>query len=270
MFCGKCGNQILNGAKFCSKCGAPTLNNQEILQQTNPIIQQPINQNFDFSNNMNQQQNTRPMYEANYSQIQTKNPINNIFVILAWVFVGAFLLFVGIGIFFNNKEVDNNQGNVVSNTKVNHSDFTFSIPNNYKYDSTAEGLAIYDSSDSWVAIITAGEGSFDILLSKKDQIKDIYEENGYTVYNVSEKTYDGKPYITIELSFGGEKSVLAFTKGSPNYALMVAVISKSNTFDYSILENVSPILKTAIYAGNGGMNISTGSIPKNLVGNLAK
>lgn len=72
MFCRKCGNPLIENAKFCSKCGCPVEavkqnNEQIVMQQTQPQEQQPVQQ-------VVQQQ---PVQQVVYQQNTQTNVVTN-------------------------------------------------------------------------------------------------------------------------------------------------------------------------------------------------
>ena len=94
MYCKKCGNEILDGARFCTSCGEP-MNNDNILEQTTVLSDDPFESNDKTSaykgtqNNFTQEQLLQNQTEELIDKKKKKNKIS---MIVMLVFIGAFLI----------------------------------------------------------------------------------------------------------------------------------------------------------------------------------
>ena len=294
MNCKKCGAPLVGNDQFCKNCGAavnetsaqnnvggsqPTFTQNEfsgVQQPTkNEMVGQPIN-NYQQPMNSgmgaqpvnNYQQpingymnsyNSQPMYNQPQKSNNTKFILIGIGVAVAVVVV-AILIFALGG---NNNEGGNydgtnNGGSTINNKStytVNFKGFTFKIPTDLVYETQADSILLGDEDGTWASYIEVIEGSYNQLLSNKNQLQGIYQQQGFTSSAAVTKTVGGLDFITLEISKGGQNALLGLAKANSMNVFGITAYTQANDFDYDLLETVSSILKTAEF-NNATNNMS--------------
>lgn len=249
MYCEKCGTFLGNSGNFCKNCGSPINRHGSTTTYSNDNLNNNLNENDNtYASQMHGQQ-------LNYNQpVQQKKNNSVMFVILGLVV----LLVVGGGllskIFNNSNDYDN--GLIVNNStyKVKHGNFTYEIPNDYLYEVyDEETMIISDIDKTWFAMFGSSQGSYSTLKLRKNELKNNLEKTGVTVLNVLIKTLGGVEYITIEGSNGGTNSLMAYTKLNSSYILSIVTFNSDNKFNYSVLEKMSSIVKSAVYTSSNNL-----------------
>lgn len=225
------------------------------------------NMNTSFTNYNNLSTDNIPNYNYqsipnnvnNYNNMQNNNkPKNNktiIFIIIGVVV--AIALFFGIKSINSIKDklfssdggtsgtLTNNSNN---NYKVTYKNFTFTIPGDYVYEVTGSGLLIGDQLDNWAMLLDLTSGSFTKIKSNKANLQSYFIQQGFSASVAKEATYGGVEYITLELSKSGESALIAYSKLNSMYSAGVIIYTGDNSFDYSLLTNLAPILSSATYS----------------------
>jgi len=170
----------------------------------------------------------------------------------------------------SGNKTDNGTSTNNSNTyEVKANGYTFNIPNDLKWELDDESIYIYDKNETWLSQIELVDNSYRIIANNKSTLKSNMEKSGFTVRNMVEQNYSGKPFITAELSLSGSNLLVAYTGASLNKSFAVSVENAGNIFDYTTLNAVAPILKSATYTGDsshmkGNTNIDLGDVVKNI------
>lgn len=281
MNCKKCGFLLTENDQFCKNCGASvnaqqeqnnvqqSMSNQPSLMQQPMSNPQPMNnmqQNYSYSNQNSWQNSYNPT-----PNFQQQKPNGNgkyviIGVVVAVIVVG---IIMAISILGNNNYSGGNSGdNGITNTSNNSTytggntntsnnstytvkfkGFIFKVPTNLIYDTGTDALYIGDEAGTWQAAIEVVSGSFNQLQTNKNKLISVYQQAGYSAANVNQKTYGGLDFITIELTYSGQKAILGFTKANSMYMFGASAYNLDNDFDYNLLSDVAKVLSTAEYSG---------------------
>ena len=261
MNCKQCGFPLSREDQFCKNCGA-TVNAQN--EQMNNMTQRNIQSNM--MNMNNNQQLGQSSYNPNINPIpnnynQTSNYQNNSNSnnITKYIIIGVIIVVAFVGGIFLSKSFNSGSNSVLSSSsyKVTFKGFTFSIPDSYIYYEQGESLYFSDENGNWITELAIGEGSYSQLKQKKSQIPSIMQQQGFTCSTTSIKTLGGVEYITMEISSSsGEKGIMGFTKANSMKYIALYSINRDNTFDYTLLEKMSPIVSN-LKTGNATNSIST-------------
>lgn len=278
MNCKKCGAPILEGDQFCKGCGA-AVNEQN--------AQNNIESNQNNFNNVNQQMNmSQPMnnynngtsYQPSYQPSQNNSTKYILIGIGAVILIGlVILIFILTGkketVTTPNENLNNGGTTVVNNTstyKVNFSNFTFNIPNDYIYTTQDNVMLLTDSSGSWAVGITIIDGAYSKLLINKNSLQKNFEKDGYTSNAAVEKTIKGRAFITTEISKSGNNMLTAYSDAGMNMIFTLVIYTTNNNYDYDILEKVADILNDAKYNATSNSITTTETIDFNMVKELAQ
>ena len=256
MNCKKCGLPLDANDKFCKNCGVSV---EEVNAQSN--------QNYNNVNSMSQ--NNGAMSNQNqgmpysYQPVNNTSKNNNTLILLAIVLVVAIavlaIVFVpkilngGNTTTTNNSNTTNNGINNVSTTsksvyKVNFANFTFKIPDNFKYELSDGAMFICDESgQEWCVILNVLDSSYEQLKNNRSRLQVSAQQNGYTAKAAEVKTLGGVEFVTLEASIEGINSIMAFSKLNSMYLAAIDVYTQDNTVDYDILKNISSVISTATY-----------------------
>lgn len=297
MNCKKCGFLLAENDQFCKNCGETVnspinnmgaqssveQNNVGAFPQPNTVSAQPINNaqsSFVMNNNQPGTQNGNiPVYNNQSTNKQSNSGKYIAIGLVAVVIIAAVVLTVSM---LMNKKVGNDGNDVkdkggsttttaASSYKVTFDDFVFEIPDNLIYQESDGQLAIGDEEGTWSAAILTLEGSFTTLLANKNQIQSNMINNGYTASAAVEKTLGGLKFITLEVLASGESTLVAYTKLNAMNIAIITMVNANNDFDYKLLEDLAPIIKSASYVGGTQHNISSGiKIDTSFTSELAK
>ena len=270
----------------------PVNNNQNNLNSYN---QQAIDNNQGNLNDFSQQSiNNNQSSSSSYNQQPIKNNLNqknnkNLLIIIGVVVVVLLIIILFLVVNSNrdnklnnnnqvnennnnnNNENDDDQTSVSnSNYKVNYQGFSLEIPDNLLYSNKNNILFIGDESDTWLVQFEISEGSFDKLKANKNQLKTVFNQNGFEASDAIEKTYSGINYIISEVSTGGENALIAYTKANSMNFVALTIYNQNNDFDYSLLEKMSPIISSLKYVGESNHLQPNISFNASIVGEIAK
>ena len=210
------------------------------------------------SGNINNQLNRNNANLQNvYIPTSKKNNSNIVIFIIIGLIVAA-LIFVGILSFttlkdkiFASSGTGTNSGLTSgANYKVAYKGFTFNIPDNYVYELTDSGLVIGNELDTWAIYIDVETGSFEQIKAGKSLLQGTFQKEGYTSSVAKELTYGGVDYVVLELSKGGTNAIVAYAKLNSMYCIGALAYKVDNSFDYSLLEELAPIVASATYSNS--------------------
>lgn len=153
------------------------------------------------------------------------------------------------------KEAANDSGNTSavpqSQTavyKVNYNNFTFSIPEDYIYEQTSEGLQIGDKNSTWAVQLTTMSGNFEQLKNNKEKLQEYFQQSGYTAKAAEVKSAGGKDFVTLELQAQGYNLLGFYGKLNTTNLYWAVGITSNNEIDYTILDKIAPIIDSATYS----------------------
>ncbi len=180
MKCSNCGSEIGEEDKFCTKCG------QAITSQ-----------------------NSTPGVPKN-------NKKNNIGLVIGVVILAVIALIAVVTVLdtkenesegngqepiINENTNDEKSGEVETPTTVEFNGYTFAVPSNVTASVSDDKLFVYGPGSKWVGVVMTQTGSYNTLVSMKDQIKvALAAQEGADKYEMSnavteEKEYAGKPFL---------------------------------------------------------------------------
>lgn len=258
MKCSKCGATVAPEQKFCNMCGSAIESTGENVANIN----QPVN---------NYQTPIQPQYNQYQPQMPKKS---NNGLIIAIVAIVAVALIVAVYLLTSNRTTSDNESNrnsngsipvtpVSSTTKVKYSGFVFEVPDEYLYEIENNRFIITDDK-TWASSIAIGTGSYDTIKMNKSRLKAAVESKGLHATEAVVKDYNGVELVTFEVTNNGAIHIFAYGKANSNKYFAIEAIARNNQADYTILNKVAPILKSAVYEGEK-QSIDSSSIPDNTI-----
>lgn len=269
MNCKKCGAPLVENDQFCKSCGAalnetsaqnnvggsqPAFTQNEFGGNQQPMNNgmggQPMNNYQQPTNGYMNSYNSQPMYNQPQKSNNTKFILIGIGVAVVVAVVAILIFALGV----NNNNLGGNYGGTTNGSStinnkstytVNFKGFTFKIPTDLVYETQADSILLVDEDRTWLSYIEVIEGSYNQLLSKKNQLQGFYQQQGFTSSAAATKTVGGLDFITLEISKGGQNALLGLTKANSMNVFGIEAYTQANDFDYDLLETVSSILKTA-------------------------
>lgn len=217
MKCTNCGNDIKEGEKFCIKCGKKIEENVEQLH----------------NNNLNQFNNQRKKSHAG---------------LIAGIFALAIITIIAVIIVISFKSVDEIEKNPGDNPTTNEpqaeqkekyiefNEYTFTVPADCTSSVSGNQLFVYGPGSKWVGVVMMQEGSYDTLVTMKDQIKTALsaqeEAKNYDLTNAitEEKTYGGKSFlITRNIKSESYSLDISYGKADENHIYIVSITKSDST-----------------------------------------
>lgn len=284
MNCNNCGAPLTAEDKFCKNCGAEVLGggdekvNNNLgnvgngLGQEKKVEDVTLTENTVLGGGMPKEQAV--MNETMISEVSTNGPVaadqstrkkNNgmLYGLIATGCVAAVAIVVAIlaltGVFGGG----NQGGGQVASTDVVEvpstatykaylDGFSFDVPENIIYqndvDETGRNvLYLMNESDTWEASLAVMSNvSFDQLKANKSQLQVALSEFG-DVSPLTEQTIAGVEYVLGSISVGSDSLMMAFAKANAMNVFGVELANIDYTVDFSLLENISPIIASAQY-----------------------
>ena len=204
----------------------------------------------------NQQSTNQASYynqpPVNYGQ---SNNRSNVIIIAVAIVVVAIL---GAVVFLFGDKIKNlvgisdESGEKTSSTyTAKFKNFTMQIPEDYIYDAEDEQFLITNLDGNIVIIGIIYDGSFETVKKNKAQLPMLCKEDGFTCSKVALNNYDDVEFLTAEATISGQPAILAFSKIDLTHYGYYIIASENNGYDYSILNELAPIVKTVKYSPSG-------------------
>ena len=145
----------------------------------------------------------------------------------------------------SNVTSTSNTGTPVSTTTtqtVSINGYSLELPSEY-YTYYKNGYLYVQptaSNPSWLASVsTISNVSFSSISAYRENLKTQLTKNGATVNKVDSKNIAGQNWIFCEASYNGYNYIYAYGDLTSNSIFYVALISKSNTYDYTPFNQLS-------------------------------
>lgn len=149
---------------------------------------------------------------------------------------------------FSKNEVANSNTTVLT-TQYIYEGFSFFLPNGVVGSIENGNFVIRDTENTWSAVITIQEGTYNSLVSNKSQISGYFEEFGYLSENIEEKEVSGTSFVTTEVIMGSKNVLVAYAKASGTKVYGILYTNELGTYDSYSLKVVGEVLASAINNG---------------------
>lgn len=236
-----------------SAMGTPSFpNNFSVPTNNTDAFNNTYTNNFGQPNNMNMNQN---IYPNNYNgNVQSPNKKSS--GALKFIIIGIVGVLVLSGIIFGvitfvNKNSSNGISKVSSTYQIEFGNFTFDIPNEYVYNAKSNYFVLNNKSDTWAVRFEVVTGQYKNYVANRTKVKEIIEKQGYVINNSQEKTLGGVTHYAMEATSNNMNYVITLAPADDTHTFILTAYSVSNTFDYSPLESVASVIKSAKYSTSG-------------------
>lgn len=251
----------------------PTMNNDQSSMGMGPVM-------IDSQSSMGMEStinNNQPTMNNN-QQPQNKLDKKKLYMIIGIVAAVVIVIIVIISITGNKNEIVPNQGDAqpVSQTnrsvyKVSYGGFIFEIPDHLLYQ-IQNGLMIGDSEGTWVTLLAVVKNtSFTGAKANKSKLASTLKQNGLTTKEAELQTLGGVEYITVEATASGQNTLIAYAELNSTAVVGVMANNENNEFDYTLLEQLAPIISSATLNEETIYSIKSDSkIDLNKIASIAK
>lgn len=252
MNCNKCGAALNENDQFCQNCGATVsapnnmggVNSQPAVQPVAQPAAQPAAQPM---------VNNGGMMNNNMAPAPNKgNPALIIAIILAFVVVALVLVLI----FTKGKSEEPSGGTtpgneqtptpIAQNTyKVKFKNLTFDVPNDVEFENSDGTLILGDTDQTWLAQLdVSDEILYQTLSAQKERLRAGYEEEGFIVDKIEEKTVKGMDMVTVEVTSGTDQGIYGYAKGTGQYVYIFCLLNSDFDIKPELLETLVDILNT--------------------------
>lgn len=282
MNCQKCGTPLTQNDQFCKGCGTPN----PMVQPANNFANQSTPQNTftnqnanDMNSQMQPQMNMQqqmpmgnihqmaptpapqPMPNFNNQPIEPPKPKkdNTLILIIIGIIVMvaaiAGAVYVGHTIgkkaAYDVKNNDNtaNEKKEEATYKVKFAGFSMNLPTNVTYTIKGEYLHVKDNETNIITQIAFDNSDLELYKENIEELKDMYQENGYTETKIEVKSVNNIELILIELESTGKYTTI-LSKASLGYVVGISILDISNESSTDEkLEFATKIISSLKYVG---------------------
>ncbi len=254
--CGKCGQEIVEGAAFCANCGMPVNSSASTTELpaglSMPVMTPPASSSASV------------MASAEEPKKKTDGKI----IIMATVGVIGFVVgIIGISLAVaggnkgqnDSQIVANNSNNssgtidvVPSSTKVLYAGYEFVVPNGYDYEVTdsyggEEALATSSNVDEYMAVTFYDESA--TFAQVEDNMSDLAdylsEGNDGATATSSVETVDGVKFLCFDFGDMEEAGMMYAISEADLYYFQTVILTKPGASGKQYLGDVAKIVKSA-------------------------
>jgi hypothetical protein len=158
------------------------------------------------------------------------------------------MLFFMIKMFSKDETKEQNQ--IGKATQYNYEGFEFYLPDNVVADVVNGEFVLSAVDTKWHATVTMQSGSYNTLVSNKAQLKSYYEKLGYVVTDAEEKEISGTAFVTMEVTMGSDKVLVAYSKASGIKLFGIVFKNEAEEYDNDSLKDIGKILSTMNFTGH--------------------
>ena len=136
--------------------------------------------------------------------------------------------------------VSNGKNNV---TLVNN--YKYTIPNNYNFDKTNEGVVIYDEDQTFKMFIKNTVFQYNKLVNAKTSIQQSFIDSKIAVNDIKELGINDRSYLVINATQNMHNRLIGITDGGNGNIFYVEVLAADNNFDTEYLKIADDIIQHA-------------------------
>ena len=155
----------------------------------------------------------------------------------------------GTTVISNTTSTTNTSVSTTATQKIYFEGYGFEFPSDYLVYTQQGQLIIKtpSSSPNWAATLGISTNiRYSTLSLKAEEVKAKLNAGGYTVSKYDRKPTNGINWLLYEVTTtSGQKMVMGYGELTSNSVIVIAVINKSNTYDYSKLSEISSIIYKA-------------------------
>ena len=279
-FCVNCGAKIENieeSENNINQTNSTTVSSNDepsIINSTEAInnnlnnipMNNSANNNFDNNNNNNNLNTNMTNNNPENNKPQGNNNGIKMAIIgavcgVAGAAVVFFIILIIIGSSISNDVTSDEPNNTGSNGSGDASTvgtvtykqylegFQLNIPAEIYSYVESDTLFIYDTDDTWAASVIVGPVSYSKMVAQQKSLTIIFNSDGTTAKNVKEEKYNGKGFLTVEISSSNYNYLFAYTEANSANVFGISLQTIDNDYGYDELNELSTILSSATYVG---------------------
>ncbi len=172
--------------------------------------------------------------------------ITSTILVVSIIGIAVMTFFLLSGFNKNNSKENDKSKNA---TKYNYEGFDFFLPEGVIGSVEDENLVLRDKENTWSAVITIENGTYNTLVSNKSQLASYYENMGYESETFSEQEVSGVSFITSEVLMGSKNILVAYAKASGTKVYGILYTNELGTYDDVSLKVIGDILASTINSG---------------------
>lgn len=208
-----------------------------------PIVEQPVAQ----INEANKEEKIEKKVLTPEEKEKKANRIITILIIVISLLAIAVTVLFLFKVFSAKEESTNSK--VVLTTQYNYEGFDFFLPEGVVASVEKDEFIIRDTEETWSAVITIQDGTYNTLVSNKAQLSSYFENYGYVATEAEIKEVSGTSFITTEVLMGSKNVLVAYAKASGTKIYGIVYVNELGTYDNYSLKVVGEVLASAIHSG---------------------
>lgn len=220
----------------------------EVVPMTDESMTQPI----DVSKSVEQPITQPNNKESNILTPEEKEKKVNRIVTLSIIAISLIAIIITVLFLFkvfSPKKEESTNSKVLVTTQYSYEGFDFFLPEGVIASVEKDEFIIRDSEETWSAVITIQDGTYNTLVSNKSQLSSYFETYGYVATEAEVKEVSGTSFITTEVLMGSQNVLVAYAKASGTKIYGIVYVNELGTYDNYSLKIVGEVLASAINSG---------------------
>ncbi len=160
----------------------------------------------------------------------------------------ALLLFFMIKM-FSGKNDSINEKNLDQTKEYHYEGFYLYVPDDLYAEVQKKDFYIGDKEKTWSAVLTLGTGTYNTLVSNKNQLIDYFQQMGYEASEPVEKEVSGTSFVVTEVMMGTKNILVAYAKANGTQLFGVILENETGKYTDDDLKPIGTLIATMEYKG---------------------
>lgn len=195
---------------------------------------------------------------------------NNVILIIVLFLIIIIINVIGLLIIENNvnKNLENKNIETKTDYTIKYNSYSFTIPLTLQHEINNSDFLISNKVNNWTASLNIISNDYETLYKNREKIEKNLSDKQIEISNILERTYAGTTYITIEITYGSESALLAISNLSGGNSIMFIIQNEENDYDYDVLVELSPVVKSASYFGESNNQVTNNFNKQDIIDSL--
>lgn len=195
---------------------------------------------------------------------------NNVILIIVLFLIIIIINVIGLLIIENNvnKNLENKDIETKTDYTIKYNSYSFTIPLTLQHEINNSDFLISNKVNNWTASLNIISNDYETLYKNREKIEKNLSDKQIEISNNLERTYAGTTYITIEITYGSENALLAISNLSGGNGIMFIIQNEENDYDYDVLVELSPVVKSASYFGESNNQVTNNFNKQDIIDSL--